>query len=99
MGERRGVPPMPIAEPAEPELIELPPVPMDMPADEVSDEEPTEAENWQSEWDDLLGELTEMGFEDETLNRSLIVSTNGNIKDTVKELVKTERTMRKASRQ
>jgi hypothetical protein len=92
--ERRGVPPMPIAEPAEPELLELPPVPMDMPADEVSDEEPTEAENWQSEWDDLLGELTEMGFEDETLNRSLIASTNGNIKDAVKELVEKERSAR-----
>merc|ERR1711977_233422 len=49
---------------------------------------------WEVEWDDLLVELVEMGFEDETLNRSLLANSNGNVKDAVKELVEQERAAR-----
>jgi len=49
---------------------------------------------WEAEWDDLLVELVEMGFEDETLNRSLLANSNGNVKDAVKELVEQERAAR-----
>jgi len=40
-----------------------------------------------SEWDALLDDLSEMGFENRELNRSLMLKHNGNVKRTVKELV------------
>merc|ERR1711988_1639594 len=46
---------------------------------------------WDGEWDDILAELKEMGFEDETTNMAMIKEKEGDIKETVKELVKRER--------
>lgn len=40
-----------------------------------------------SEWDSLLDDLAEMGFEDAELNKRLMLKHNGNVKRTVKELV------------
>ena len=40
-----------------------------------------------SEWDDMLDDLTEMGFNDRSLNQRLLVQHSGSIKQTVKELV------------
>uniref|UniRef100_A0A7S2GC60 UBA domain-containing protein n=1 Tax=Haptolina brevifila TaxID=156173 RepID=A0A7S2GC60_9EUKA len=40
-----------------------------------------------SEWDSLLEDLAEMGFENRELNKMLMLKNNGNIKRTVKDLV------------
>jgi len=40
-----------------------------------------------SEWDSLLDDLAEMGFEDRELNKTLMLKNDGNIKRTVKALV------------
>merc|ERR1719488_252080 len=40
-----------------------------------------------SEWESLLDDLTEMGFENRELNKTLMMRNNGNIKRTVKDLV------------
>lgn len=40
-----------------------------------------------NEWDSMLDELAEMGFEDRHLNKKLMVKNNGSIKRTVKDLV------------
>merc|ERR1711943_125435 len=59
--------------------------------------EPEPAEMWNEEWDLLLDELKEMGFEDETANREMISEHQGNLKDAVKQLVDRERKSRAAS--
>jgi len=40
-----------------------------------------------SEWDSLLDDLAEMGFEDRELNKTLMLKNSGNVKRTVKDLV------------
>jgi len=45
-------------------------------------------------WDDLLTELVEMGFEDEAINREVLVQSKGDVKDAVKTLVLRERELR-----
>jgi len=40
-----------------------------------------------SEWDSLLDDLAEMGFEDRELNKTLMLKNDGNIKRTVKDLI------------
>lgn len=40
-----------------------------------------------SEWDSLLDDLAEMGFEDRELNKTLMLKNHGNIKRTVKDLI------------
>ena len=40
-----------------------------------------------SEWDSLLEDLAEMGFENRDLNKALMLRHNGNLKRTVKALV------------
>merc|ERR1719399_738698 len=40
-----------------------------------------------SEWEALLDDLAEMGFENRELNKTLMLKNNGNIKRTVKDLV------------
>merc|ERR1712224_264102 len=40
-----------------------------------------------SEWDGLLDDLIEMGFDDRERNKVLMLKNNGNIKRTVKDLV------------
>jgi len=56
--------------------------------------EPEEEERWSEEWDDLLVELTEMGFEDEAQSRKVLSDANGDVKDAVKVLVALERASR-----
>jgi len=56
--------------------------------------EPEPEPAWDAEWDDILAELKEMGFEDETTNMAMIKEKEGDIKETVKELVKRERVNR-----
>jgi len=77
-------------------LLLAAPVGEPAPAVEPQAEQPAEAEAvgepaWNEEWDDILSELKEMGFEDETANRALIVEKKGDVKDAVKELVTRER--------
>ena len=40
-----------------------------------------------SEWDEMLSDLEEMGFDDRELNTRLIMKNNGSVKRTVKDLV------------
>jgi next-to-BRCA1 protein 1 len=39
------------------------------------------------EWDSMLADLEEMGFEDAALNKKLMVKHNGSVKNTVKDLI------------
>jgi len=71
-------------------------------ADEAAAAEAAEAtfiewpldDSWNDEWDECLNELKEMGFEDETMNKSLLKETNGNMKGAVKGLIAVERSSR-----
>jgi len=68
------------------------------PVDEIAPAAaPADPASWKEEWDDLLEELVEMGFEDNGLNRELLQEANGNVKDAVKELVTRERSLRSES--
>jgi len=49
---------------------------------------------WNSEWDEMLIELEEMGFEDTAVNRQVLIDADGDVKDAVKELVNRERLSR-----
>merc|ERR1719271_641446 len=64
------------------------------PEDELAPEPEPTGPVWNDEWDELLVELEEMGFEDSEQNRALITENNGDVKDTVKELVNRERLSR-----
>jgi hypothetical protein len=44
-------------------------------------------DDWQGEWDDLLQDLSDIGFEDIDLNKSAIAAHHGNLNKTVKFLV------------
>merc|ERR1712118_196664 len=65
------------------------PEPEPVKADTASD-----TSEWVQEWDTMLDELQEMGFEDVNTNREIIAEHNGNLKDAVKELVNRERKSR-----
>jgi len=43
------------------------------------------------DWDDLMADLAEMGFDDLTLNRRVLHEAKGDLKDAVKALVRSER--------
>jgi len=49
---------------------------------------------WNNDWDELLAELDEMGFDNVDANRAILALTNGDVKDAVKELVNQERISR-----
>merc|ERR1711977_103708 len=53
---------------------------------DVSDEMP-----WDNDWDCLLEELVEMGFEDAETNKRLVSANSGDLKSTVTALVTEER--------
>jgi len=53
------------------------------------------APQWDEEWEVLVTELVEMGFE-EHLARAALTESEGAIKDAVKELVMRERAMRQS---
>jgi len=90
-----------VQEPAAPEAFELPPVEVvdaeTFPVDEIAPAPEEEEDDWNGDWDYLLEELVEMGFENDGLNRELLVEANGNVKDAVKELVTRERSIRAES--
>jgi hypothetical protein len=46
---------------------------------------------WDEQWDTILVELQEMGFEDRTANKRVVSATNGNLKNAVQKLVQEER--------
>jgi len=46
---------------------------------------------WFGEWDSLLSELLDMGFDNEARNREYLAVAKGDIKDAVKELIRRER--------
>jgi len=50
-----------------------------------------EADGWKDEWDSMLEELEEMGFEDPTANREMLARAEGDIKGAIRELVTLER--------
>jgi hypothetical protein len=52
--------------------------------------------SWNAKWDSLMGELAEMGFEDEEANKRAITANDGILKDTVTALVAEERAARRA---
>jgi len=52
--------------------------------DEVEDE-------WLAEWDEMLADLSEMGFEDRQRNRQALAKHSGSIKHAVKELVESRK--------
>lgn len=60
----------------------------------AADESSEDITEWNQEWDSLLGELSEMGFEDEDSNRHVLAECNGDVKDAVRELVQRERASR-----
>merc|ERR1711988_1599802 len=49
-------------------------------------EQSKEPADWNPMWDGILEELKEMGFEDEGVNRALLIEMNGDVKDAVREL-------------
>jgi len=51
--------------------------------------------SWNADWDSLMGELAEMGFEDEEANKRAITANDGILKDTVTALVAEERAARR----
>lgn len=57
-------------------------------------EQSKEPADWNPMWDGILEELKEMGFEDEGVNRALLIEMNGDVKDAVRELVNHERSLR-----
>jgi len=59
---------------------------------EVSSEEITSM----SKWDHMLGDLHEMGFEDDNTSRKALADANGNITEAVKQLIALERAARAA---
>jgi len=72
--------------PSPPALVEV--EPEAAPEPDTLSEDSTQ---WNADWDDLLAELTEMGFDDEIANRTVLAEANGDVKDAVKELVSRER--------
>ena len=46
---------------------------------------------WDEQWDSILVELQEMGFEDRAANKRIVSATNGNLKTAVQKLVQEER--------
>lgn len=87
-------PPEPAQEPEQPveEPVEAPvEQPTEEPVEEPVEEPESPAAAWEGEWDMLLTELEEMGFEDHETNRELIAANSGNVKETVKELIRLER--------
>lgn len=56
-------------------------------AGESVNEAAEEASEWRPEWDELLDDLSEMGFDDREQNRKLLVTYSGSIKQAVRELV------------
>merc|ERR1712166_27569 len=76
------VPPPP-APPAE-ALIMVPP---------PAEEDPA-GEDWEEDWDYLLDELVEMGFEDVHTNKKVVAAHKGDLKSTVTALVSEERARR-----
>jgi len=52
---------------------------------------------WNSDWDTLLMELIDMGFENEDANKAAVVAHKGNLKSTVTALVAQERANRCSS--
>lgn len=82
-------PPEPAQEPEQP--VEDVEAPVEQPTEEPVEEPESPAAAWEGEWDMLLTELEEMGFEDHETNRELIATNSGNMKETVKELIRLER--------
>jgi len=71
---------------------------LQQPPAEAPEEPPVPAEpEWHEEWDQMLEELVEMGFECESINRTMISEHKGNLKDAVKGLIDHERANRKAA--
>merc|ERR1712139_129508 len=70
---------------------EFPEVPQELPQEEDQGAISDGSTVWNEEWDTLLDELAEMGFEDLDTNRSILSEVNGDVKDAVKELVNRER--------
>lgn len=50
------------------------------------------------EWEELMAELVDMGFRDPATNRQVLADKSGDLKETVRELVKRERLSRQSSR-
>jgi len=50
---------------------------------------------WVKNWDSLLADLAEMGFEDQVAARAAVISANGVLKMAIRELVHAERQKRK----
>jgi len=46
---------------------------------------------WSKDWDDLLRDLSDMGFHDEKVNRQIMSSHGGNLTRTIKALMNAER--------
>jgi hypothetical protein len=46
---------------------------------------------WEDEWDSLLDELQEMGFDDNAANKQVLQASSGNLKGAVQKLVQEER--------
>jgi hypothetical protein len=57
----------------------------------ATDQQVAACESWEAEWDLLLLELQEMGFEDVDANKQVIRATSGNLKNAVQALVHEER--------
>jgi len=57
------------------------------PAESAAGDDEKDGVKWMAEWDELLDELSEMGFTDVESNRSALLKTSGSIKLAVRELV------------
>lgn len=53
--------------------------------------EPEPKAVWEDEWDSLLDELQEMGFDDNAANKQVLQASSGNLKGAVQKLVQEER--------
>jgi len=84
----------PVAEEPEPAAEEPQPS-----APQPSAEEPQQeaAPEQADEWEELMAELVEMGFRDPTTNQQVLADKSGDLKETVRELVKRERLSRQSS--
>lgn len=62
-----------------------------LPEDASTDVLPVVKDDWLAEWDEMLEDLNEMGFEDREANRMTLTKHAGSIKHAVKELLSSRR--------
>merc|ERR1711998_244488 len=75
-------------------LSYVPPPPPPPPVAALIKPAPAQDDAWEDEWDCLVDELVEMGFEDVATNKKKVAEYKGDLKSTVTALISEERAKR-----